>query len=61
MAIRTYYLFAIGLAVTGLGSLHATVSGRLIANNTPRFIAAAKNLGPANPAQVIDVVVWLNP
>ena len=61
MAIRTYYLFAIGLAVTGLGSLHAALSGRLIANNTPRFIAAAKNLGPANPAQVVDVVVWLNP
>lgn len=61
MAIRTHYLFAIGLGVAGLGSVHAAVSGRLIANNTPRFVATAKNLGPANPAQIIDVVVWLNP
>ena len=59
MTIRTYFLFTIGVGVTGLGSLHGAVSGQLIANNTPRFIATAKNLGPANPAQIIDVVVWL--
>lgn len=61
MAIKTYYLFAIALGVAALGSVHAAESGHLIANNTPRFVTAAKNLGPANPAQIIDVVVWLKP
>jgi subtilase family serine protease len=56
---RVYLALAFGLA--GFGSTQAGVSSQVIANNTPRFVSTAKNLGPANTAQTIDVVVWLNP
>ncbi len=32
-----------------------------IANNTPRFVAKAKNLGAENPSKVISVTAWLHP
>ncbi len=34
--------------------------GHSIGNNTPKFTAAAKNIGPLNPSAVIDVSLWLN-
>jgi subtilase family serine protease len=58
-SMRFYLALALGLA--SIGTTHAAVNGQLIGNNTPRFVSTAKNLGPANPAQTIDVVVWLNP
>ena len=33
--------------------------GRLIANNTPGFVANAKNLGPEDTSKLINVTVWL--
>src|ERR1700761_7530044 len=58
---HSYLAIALGLAVLGTAHAASSVSGQLIANNTPRFIAMAKNLGPANPAETIDVSIWLNP
>ena len=37
-----------------------TANGQVIANNTPRFVSTAQNLGPENPSEVIDVSIWLN-
>jgi subtilase family serine protease len=36
-------------------------TGRFIPNNTPKFVTTAKNLGPEDPAKIIDVSIWLNP
>jgi subtilase family serine protease len=35
-------------------------AGQFIANNTPKFVAKAKNLGPEDQSKVIDVTIWLN-
>ena len=35
--------------------------GQFIPNNTPAYVASAKNLGTANPSQTIAVSIWLNP
>ncbi|MGC2257046.1 MAG: protease pro-enzyme activation domain-containing protein, partial [Candidatus Sulfotelmatobacter sp.] len=35
--------------------------GQFIPNNTPAYVASAKNLGTANPSQTIEVSIWLNP
>ena len=37
----------------------STVGGKLVANNTPRYVATAKNLGAEDPAKVIEVSIWL--
>ena len=34
-------------------------AARVLANNTPRFIAHAKNLGAEDSSKIIDVTVWL--
>jgi subtilase family serine protease len=52
---------AFGLVSLGVIQAAAQTTGRLIANNTPQFATSGKNLGPANTAQTIDVVIWLNP
>jgi subtilase family serine protease len=66
----TSTLVCIGLRILGLGwvlalALAAVVpasaaTGKFIAHNTPKFVATAKNLGPANSAETIDVSMWLN-
>jgi hypothetical protein len=35
------------------------VEGRRVKNNTPSYIATAKNLGAENPARLIEVSIWL--
>jgi subtilase family serine protease len=35
--------------------------GQTISHNTPSYVGWARNLGAANPNQVIDVSVWLKP
>lgn len=62
--IRAYVLisftsFALGLAGLASAQNAGSVSGRLIENNTPRFVSTARNLGQANPAETIEVAVWL--
>jgi subtilase family serine protease len=51
-------IFVALTAAAGLPASAAT--GQLIANNTPKFAATAKNLGPENPSKIIDVGLWLN-
>jgi subtilase family serine protease len=51
-------IFVALTAAAGLPASAAT--GQLIANNTPKFVATAKNLGPENPSKIIDVSIWLN-
>jgi subtilase family serine protease len=36
-------------------------SGKYVLHNTPGFFATSKNLGAANPSEVIEVSLWLNP
>jgi subtilase family serine protease len=50
------------IAVGSAGAAQATGSavGQVIANNTPKFAAAAKNMGPENPSSTIEVSIWLN-
>ena len=36
-------------------------SGKYVVHNTPGFVATSKNLGVANPSDVIEVSLWLNP
>jgi len=58
----TSLYLAAALALAAFSAAQAaSTSGALIANNTPRMIATAKNLGPANPGEVIDVAIRLNP
>src|ERR1035441_7727174 len=33
----------------------------LIADNTPRYVFTAKNLGTEDPSKAIEVSIWLNP
>lgn len=52
---------AIVIAMT-CAPLPASISGgQIIANNTPSFVATAKNLGPENKTEVIQVSIWLQP
>ena len=39
--------------------LPASTVGKLVAHNTPRYAATAKNLGAEDPAKVIEVSIWL--
>jgi subtilase family serine protease len=44
----------------GLIASNMAAAGQLVANNTPRFGAAAKNMGPVDPTSTIEVSIWLN-
>jgi hypothetical protein len=37
----------------------STAGGNLIANDTPSYVATAKNLGAEDPARLIEVSIWL--
>lgn len=37
----------------------STAGGNLVANNTPSYVATAKNLGAEDSAKVIEVSIWL--
>ena len=55
-----YLAIAFGLALPA--NAQTTVPERqVMANNTPSFVSTAKNLGRANPAETMDVMVWLKP
>jgi subtilase family serine protease len=36
-------------------------AGNFVAHNTPNYVKTAKNLGPEDPAKMIDVSIWLKP
>jgi subtilase family serine protease len=48
-------IFILGTALIGYSA-----SGQLISNNTPPFVRTAKEIGPADPSQTIEVTLWLN-
>jgi subtilase family serine protease len=55
-------IFALGISTTLVCSAAlpaSAVSGQYITNNTPGFVTTAKNLGPANASETIDVSIWL--
>jgi subtilase family serine protease len=54
------WLLVVVVVVMGCAMLSAsTVGGKLVAHNTPRYVATAKSLGAEDPAKVIDVSIWL--
>jgi len=54
------WLSAVIAVAVGCGVLRAnTVDGKLVANNTPSYVATAQNLGTEDPAKVIEVSIWL--
>ncbi len=58
---RSIWLSAFLLILVPAAVLPAsTATGQLIANNTPNLGTKAKNLGPANSAEIIDVSIRLN-
>ncbi|MBV9766350.1 MAG: S8/S53 family peptidase [Acidobacteriaceae bacterium] len=55
----TSLAYVLGLTVAAVvPSMGAT--GRVIEHNTPNVVTTAKNLGPANSAEIIDVSIRLN-
>ncbi|MDQ2711485.1 MAG: S53 family peptidase [Acidobacteriota bacterium] len=50
----------LGLAAADTAQAADLLNGHFIGNNTPSFVATARNLGPANSAETIAVSVWLN-
>ncbi len=64
LGLSTRALLAVGCLWATHGTTIAQTSGSLagqvIAHNTPKFGAAAKDLGPDNPAATMDVSIWLN-
>ncbi len=54
-------LWLVAIALIACVSLPAlAASGAFIHNNTPNYVASAKNLGTENPSKIIDVSIWLN-
>lgn len=58
--MKTHWTLAIAFSVLLSTTALASAQSSVIPNNTPSFVATAKNLGPANSAEVIDVSIWLN-
>ncbi len=56
----SYLPISLGIAAVAIAQFAVAATGQSIGNNTPKFVSTAKNLGPANPAEVIDVSVRLN-
>src|SRR4051794_27615519 len=52
---------ALMLIGSGFGTAQNAVPTHVIRNNTPRFVAKAKNLGREDPSKIIEVSIWLNP
>jgi subtilase family serine protease len=53
-------LIAFGLTLPA-NAQTATSETQIVANNTPRFVSTATNLGRANAAETMEVTVWLKP
>jgi subtilase family serine protease len=61
-AFRFQY-FAVSLvlvnSIFGAARIAYSASGQLIENNTPPFVRTAREIGPADPSQTIEITVWL--
>ena len=52
-----YITVVVGMSFTQLSA--SPVEGRVVKNNTPGYVATAKNLGAEDPAKLIEVTLWL--
>jgi len=50
---------AVVVAMSCAPLLASTAGAKVVTNNTPSYIATAKNLGAEDPAKVIEVSIWL--
>jgi subtilase family serine protease len=50
---------AVVIAISCAPLSAVTAGGKLVANNTPSYVATAKNLGTEDSAKVIEVSIWL--
>jgi subtilase family serine protease len=57
-----YFALSLVLVSSTLGTARIAYSatGQLIKNNTPPFVRTAREIGPADPSQTIEITVWLN-
>jgi subtilase family serine protease len=53
-------LASVGAAWVETAQGAVSAGGQLIANNTPKFVTAGKNVGPVDPASTIEVSIRLN-
>ena len=61
-SLRAAWIVLVIVTLTAIAALPAlAASGKFITNNTPRYVATAKNLGTEDASKVIDVSIWLNP
>lgn len=51
----TLVIMVLGVALPALGD------GGVVQRNTPSYVGNAKNMGPVEPSQTIEVSLWLNP
>jgi subtilase family serine protease len=58
LSVAVFAMAGVGSAGAAQGTVSA--GGQRIANNTPKFAAGAKNMGPVDPSSTIDVSIWLN-
>ena len=56
-AIMLY--LAVIAVITSVAQPALAASGGFILHNTPSYVTTAKNLGPANPTNTIEVSLWL--
>jgi len=54
-------LLSVAVLVGCLASQGMAATGTFIANNTPKYVATAKNLGTVDPTKIIEVSFWLPP
>jgi subtilase family serine protease len=55
----TGFVFVALFVIAGLAL--PAVAGNFVTHNTPRYVSTARNLGPENPQNTIEVSVWLKP
>jgi len=59
--LRTCWVCLIALALVACGALPAFAAGKLVAHNTPGYVASAKSLGAVDPSRTMEVSIWLQP
>jgi subtilase family serine protease len=62
MVIKGFFkVFAgfLAAAVASSGAVAAPAAAVVISNNMPGFVTTAQKMGPTDPTQTIDVVIWL--
>lgn len=55
------FSFLVSIVLFAAVSFVAAADGAYIANSTPAYVSTAKNLGPAEASNTIEVSIWLQP